>query len=113
MWCYTQRFVPSEASYDAHSDAAVFFANTAGSVTHRGMDKPRPQAGIRCSVTRDALEAALSLGRLDAAGCLEAVRQNRARLEAAARAKYLHDRVEAPDEVHLTRHDLERPEIPA
>jgi hypothetical protein len=107
------RFVPDRATYDNNADVAVFFASTGFTVIHKGMEKPKLQAGIRCSVTRDALEAALGLGILDAVGCVEAVRQSRARLEEAARMKYLHDPVEAPDAVHLTRHDLERVAIPA
>ena len=63
--------------------------------------------GVRCCVTRDALEACFGPGPLDRAGCLAALRQHRPLIEQAARAKYLKGPVGFDRGVDLTRADLE------
>ena len=87
-------FAGGPNAYDGARDVVMFFG------------KAGPET-VQCIATRDALTGFLGGRTSDGSAILSAFRENRAVLERAASAKYLHAPVDEPGAVVVTATDLE------
>lgn len=93
------RFIPDKAAYDPEGEK-IYFDATAD-IFGSG------SSGVRCCITRDALEALVGAGGSGPAFYLETFRKNRPLIERMARKKYLDEAVGFGDGVILDRADIQ------
>ncbi len=89
------QFESPAVSYDHDRDVVCFFAKAGAE-------------GVRCAVSREALENHFGADELDRAGRLRVFREHRPNFERYARTKYLKWPIEEPGSVLITTDDVDK-----